>query len=292
MSLKLVIWNVEHGNAISIITPNGKRIIQDLGANSKKSFSPTEYSINRYKKRQVDALIVTHPHRDHIDDILCFKRSDLHKEIKHFVRPMKIGEGYFKEFILSKGKENLSENNLEKYNAYFEFHKTFPNTYISKSSPLNPDNNGGVEFQFFKPNKSNLNNINNHSIVTIIKYNDKKIMLTGDNEGPSWKELLAQKKFRDSIQDVDIFLASHHGRENGYHKELFDYFSPKLVLISDGPSTNTNAISKYYRHVSEPFNVCFKKQGRSKKRCCLTTRNDNAIILTINNKGLEVKTSS
>ena len=43
MSVKVAIWNVEHGNAASILTPNKKRIIKDLGANFNTQFSPIGY---------------------------------------------------------------------------------------------------------------------------------------------------------------------------------------------------------------------------------------------------------
>lgn len=33
---------------------------------------------------------------------------------------------------------------------------------------------------------------------------------------------------------VDIFVASHHGRELGYCAEVFDYCKPSLVVIPDG----------------------------------------------------------
>ena len=34
---------------------------------------------------------------------------------------------------------------------------------------------------------------------------------------------------------MNYFVASHHGRESGYCKEVFDYCNPNAVIFSDGP---------------------------------------------------------
>jgi len=287
MSLKVAIWNVEHGNAISILTPHRKRILKDLGANFNTQFSPVTHLKTRYKVKSIDALIITHPHRDHIDDITSFVEHGFHNEMRHFVRPMKIDRKQLTEYLTSYKKE-VREKDQAKYDHYFDLHENWPNTYITKSSPLHPSSNGGVSFEFFKPYKSGISNINNHSVVTIMSYGDKKIMLTGDNEGPSWKELLSNPKFRNAIQGVDIFVASHHGRPNGFHENLFTYFKPKLVIISDGPGDHRSAIKQYYPFVDHPYDI--NVGNKRKKRKCLITRDDNAIIITIKDNTIIINT--
>jgi beta-lactamase superfamily II metal-dependent hydrolase len=113
----------------------------------------------------------------------------------------------------------------------------------NKKSTLHPANSGGVTFEFIKPYKVGDANISDHSSVTIVNYCGKKVMLTGDNDKASWKELLFNSKFRATIENVDIFLASHHGRSNGFHEELFKYFKPKLFIISDSRNEHKSAIS-------------------------------------------------
>jgi hypothetical protein len=38
---------------------------------------------------------------------------------------------------------------------------------------------------------------------------------------------------RQDVQDVSVFVASHHGRESGCCTELFELLRPQLVIISD-----------------------------------------------------------
>ena len=74
MSLEMVFWDVQHGNAAYIKTPNNRHIVQDLGTGSygddSIAFSPLKYLKNKYGLSRIDGLIVTHPHKDHISDIL------------------------------------------------------------------------------------------------------------------------------------------------------------------------------------------------------------------------------
>lgn len=106
-----------------------------------------------------------------------------------------------------------------------------------------------------------------------------KILIPGDNESPSWNELLEEQEFKDSIKNTDLFVASHHGRDSGYCSDLFDYFKPELVIVSDGPETDTNAVDKY-RKVATGYTVT-KRSGETDKRYCLTTRKDGVIKVEI-----------
>ncbi len=44
--------------------------------------------------------------------------------------------------------------------------------------------------------------------------------LPGDNEPPSWEELLAKPDFVEAIRGTDILLAPHHGRPEGKEQAL------------------------------------------------------------------------
>ena len=116
--------------------------------------------------------------------------------------------------------------------------------------PTNPENLGGVAMKIFIPKNCSKDNLNNHSIVTIISYAGSKILIPGDNEPPSWEELLENKEFIEAIKWTDILVAPHHGRESGYYKELFNYIQPNLIIISDSPGTDTSANSRYSNHAN------------------------------------------
>ena len=105
-------------------------------------------------------------------------------------------------------------------------------------------------------------------------------MIPGDNEAPSWEELLEQPDFKEAISGVDVLVAAHHGRESGFHRPLFDYFTPYITLISDGRVVGTSVTSKY-DDVTIGWPVQRRGDGTRRQRKCLTTRNDGIIIVKI-----------
>ena len=99
--------------------------------------------------------------------------------------------------------------------------------------------------------------------------------------------MLNNPLFVKAIKNTKIFVASHHGRESGYCSELFNHFTPELVIISDGPYCDTSITDKYSK-VATGCNV-FKRSEKTETniRKCLTTRNDGTImvrVLEYNNK--------
>jgi len=120
---------------------------------------------------------------------------------------------------------------------------------------------------------------NEHSLVSFLVYKGCKILLSGDNGPSSWQYLLDNHYFRDDLRNVDIFLASHHGRKSGFYDQIFKFFTPKLTIISDGHSQETSITDIYNSH-TEGWYI----QNQKKERKCLTTRYDGAIVLKIGNK--------
>jgi competence protein ComEC len=117
-------------------------------------------------------------------------------------------------------------------------------------------------------------------VVTVLSYAQSKILIPGDNESPSWKELLAQPSFAASIKNTDILLAPHHGRDAGYSAELFQHINPWLVIISDGRFCDTSATSRYSSQ-ARGWTVHKRSNGQTEKRYCVTTRSDDYVTVEL-----------
>ena len=104
-------------------------------------------------------------------------------------------------------------------------------------------------------------------------------MIPGDNEPASWRELLEDPLFWLAIQNTDVLIAPHHGRDSGYCSDLFEAMNrkPRLVVISDGRFRDTSATSRYSSRVSGW--TVFDPSGDSERRNCVTTRNDGHITI-------------
>jgi len=275
MNVEVVFWDVQHGNASYIKSPNGRHIVIDLGtgsyANNDQIFSPLLHLKNRYNVAQLDYIIVTHPHLDHIDDILNF---DYLSPIV-FRRPSHLS----KEDILS----GVREEDRQKFDKYLEINNRYnePLGENNPNDPSIPDNYGGLIVNDFTSISCSTSNINDHSIVTVISYAGIKVIFSGDNELASFNELMENEQFVNVVKDADILLAPHHGRNSGYHNDFVSIVNPRLVIISDSHFCDTSAISRY-------VNKCrgwtvYKRDGSSEERKCLTTRNDGVITVNFGN---------
>lgn len=262
------IWDVQHGHAAYIKTPTGKHIVIDLGTGSYEKgdeFSPLLHLKNNYGVDKVDYCIITHPHMDHIDDILNWE------EVKPKVleRAKKVDIGKLLEDSLDKDQEKL-----EKYKE-INNHYTRP---VCSDEEISPNNevSFGSKIKLFRSEKEQ-SNLNNYSSVFLIEFEGFKAVIPGDNENASWEELLEDEEFKRKIKDADIYLASHHGRESGYHSEIMDLINPKLTIISDSKYHETSCREKY-TNVSSGWEV-EKKDGTKEQRKTLSTYNDGVITI-------------
>ena len=268
---EVVFWDVQHGHMTYIKTPNNRHIVIDLGtgdySKGKEAFSPLLHLRDKYGVNQLDYVIITHPHLDHIDDILNFDALNP----KVLKRPKHISNQEVMENVLDRDKEKFKKY-CEINNRYSE-----PVQANSSNSVSNPDNWGGLEIESYTPTTCNHNNFNNHSIVTIIKYADMKIVIPGDNEKCSFDELMAKDDFVTAISDADILLAPHHGRETGFNADFFKAVNPRLAIVSDGRFCDTSANPRYTSG-SRGWTVHKTSTGTNRVRKCLTTATDGEVV--------------
>lgn len=264
--LNLIFWDVQHGHACYIQTPNGRHMVVDLGTGSytaNKPFSPLLHLRNTYGVTQLDYAVITHPHRDHLDDIFNFDTLNprtLHRP-NHLTREEVLGGNKLQD--------------ADKVKKYLEISNRY-NSAVVSGSPSDATAQifwGGVKMSFFTSSGCDAGNLNNHSIVSIFEYANSKLIIPGDNEEQSWKALVANRDFVAAARNPDILLAPHHGRKAGYCPELFEAIGkPYLTIISDGPYFETSATGCYGGQ-SKGWLVHYP-DGSSEKRSCITTRHD------------------
>ena len=267
--LQLTFWDVQHGLAAWIRTPAGQDIAIDFGVgsygDSNAQFSPLNYL--RSKGITLDVAVVTHPHRDHIDDIANLVQ---HRGVV-LLRPEHLAER-----DVYSGNRTADQNVLKEY---FHVSSHLPNAIRDWPKAFVTDNNGGVDFNFAIPTDTPKTNLNNHSIVTVVSYAGSKVLIPGDNEPPSWNEILTEKSFLSAIRGTDILVAPHHGRDSGFSDALFSHISPRLTVISDGRFCDTSATGRYGKQTSG-WKV-HSRSGGDVTRKCVTTRSDGVVVVKL-----------
>jgi competence protein ComEC len=212
-------------------------------------------------------VIITHPHKDHIGDIVNF--DELTPKILN--RP----KGINKDKIL----KNIKKEDKPIFDKYFEISDRYSSPTTGTDIVSDPANWGGLKIEHFHPSDT-YDNINNCSIVTCLEYANIKVLIPGDNEPESWKELLTQNGFKESIKGVNVLVAPHHGRESGYSLDFCSKISPYLTIVSDSNYVDTSATDKYSK-LSSGWEVHHRDGKKDEKRQCVTTRSDGVINIKI-----------
>jgi hypothetical protein len=246
-------------------------MVVDLGTGSfstRHEFSPLRHLTSHYGVNQLDYVVITHPHRDHIDDIFNFDRMNpptLHRP-RHLT-----------EQDIRRGNK---PGDFDKVDKYLEIDGRYNVNVVGTPGDVTvPANWGGVNMSFFAPSACSRSNLNNHSLVVVFEYLGVKVVIPGDNQDESWQELLRDANFRDASQNADVLLAPHHGRKAGFSSDLMNHIRPKIVVISDGPEGETSCTQDYARYTSG-WRANYP-DGTWETRYVVTTRCDGMIRVQV-----------
>ena len=253
----MTVWDVQLGLAIHVKAPNGKYIVIDLGTGT--------YNTSPLRKRMWDNIaymIITHPHLDHISDILNF---DINAP-KILCRPPLLTN----EEVM----EGVRQCDRAKFEKYCQINDRYnsPVKYDDENYTGNPNNYGGLEIQTFSTSLCDHSNFNNFSMITVFQFSGIKIVVCGDNEKDSFDKLMKESDFKIAVRGADVLVAPHHGRESAYHSEFVSLVNPRITIISDTTKSDASAVDKYTQR-SRGWTV------RGEERKCLTTRNDGNITV-------------
>lgn len=267
--VEMVFWDVQHGHATYIKSPNNRHIVVDLGtgdySGKNLEFSPLNHLKNHYGVKQLDYVIITHPHLDHIDDILNFDSLSP----KVLCRPSQLTN--------AEVLKDVRKQDEDKFKKYCELNDRYTgNITGTTDDPTIPANYGDMKISIFHSNTCSHDNFNNHSIVAVFEFASIKVVIPGDNQKESYDELLKSQNFQSAIKNSDLLLAPHHGRDSGVNKEFIDLVNPRLTVVSDGRFCDTSANATYSQK-SRGWKV--HKNGSSIERKCLTTNSDGEIYV-------------
>lgn len=257
----MTVWDVQLGLAIHVKAPNGKYIVIDLGTGTYESGNSSPILKRRYDN--IAYMVITHPHLDHISDILNF---DINAP-KILCRPPMLSN---KEVM-----EGVRYCDKAKFEKYCEINDRYnsPVADDDENNTDNANNYGGLEIQTFSTSACDHSNFNNFSMITVFTLGWVKIVVCGDNEEDSLDKLMMRDDFKNAVRGADVLVAPHHGRKSAYHSKFVSLVSPMITIISDTAKSDASAADEYSK-MSSGLEVC----GRERK--CLTTRNDGNITIT------------
>ncbi len=262
---KLKITVLDVGQADAILLQDGKRnIMVDVGDSRKDKMGfggqdVLEKSLAKNGVKNIDTVIVSHHHSDHMGNIKWVAEKYGVKNIYDNAMPNS-------RFPLS-GWLN-KELRAGKYN----------NKVLKQGDVINIDK--GYYLEVLAPGnfltKKELKELNNTSVVMKLHYGQFTMILTGDAEAPVEDAL--QKKYGNELK-ADILKVGHHGSKSSSIYKFISKVKPSYALISCGEYS-------IYHHPNAKVVSALKNLGAK----VLTTKEHGSLTVLTDGKDFDVKT--
>jgi len=218
--LAVHILDVAQGDSVVIQFPDGQVYVVDSHSSDRTIRFLRERGIT-----EIDRLIVSHPHLDHIYGITELLTAE---------------DIFIKQLWMSK------------YQHAGAYMLNFTFKWMYRWMNHNPENRlhvpqegdvidiGGVKLHVLAPppglDNTTEDHVNNASIVLKLAYGSFAMLLTGDAELPAWERML-RSKTEDEAQEMlraDVLKISHHGSRTGTDAALLQAIVPQAAIISVG----------------------------------------------------------
>lgn len=276
--MRIRVWDVEHGACAMLqhITPGrggdfgGRLAMIDSG--DSRIWSPSSYIRRDLGRTTLDYLFITNADQDHMSDLRGLSRAGV--TVDTLIRNPTYTGASMRAIKLGGGPLT---GDAEWYVAACDSFN------VPAARPFNQGMNG-ITCEVFYNSFPRFIDTNNLSLVAFIRFGGVTFLFPGDLEREGWLALLERPDFRARLGEVSILVASHHGRENGFCEEVFNYCWPHAVVISDKPIVHeTQRMTPDYRAVVRDQGVVVRTTG--KRRHVLTTRRDGWIQFDVDENG-------
>lgn len=260
--LYLGFLDVGQGDSIYLSYKN-KYIQIDTGGSRSFFYNPgEEITVKAIEKRgikKVDYLIISHFDYDHIGGVYKLIENNLVDSI----------------IINRPEKENFLFEKIKRTNSINLF-------YPKGDLPLVIDENLKIYF-FNTENNLNLDS-NDSSLITLIEFKDKKILLTGDATSD------IENRLGEIIGKVDILKVAHHGSKYSSSRSFLENIRPDYSIISVGRNTyghphedvleNLNSINSKVLRTDISGEIVFKIGDDISYKTYVDSKNENQPLIT------------
>jgi len=254
--LRITFLDVGQGDAIHIQTPRDRHILVDVGRWSPGYDSGSRTIIPYLKHNgvdRIDAIILSHPHADHIGGIVSV----------------------LKEFDVSVIYQSSYEYESQLYSNYMKTADDLgvPVKNVFSGEVLKIDEN--LRFYVLGPmvKEAKPSSPNNYSVAVKVVYGDRSVLLTGDAEKGQETELA--NIYGDFLKS-NLYKMGHHGSRTSSTETFLNEVNPEISVAS-------LAFRNRFRHPN--LDAVTRTSNYSKEN--YYTSLEGAVVIETNGKDLQ-----
>jgi len=275
--MKIEIHDVDHGACVMITAPNGQRLMLDCGCSGSRSWWPSL----AYLGQRIDTLMVMNLDEDHVEDLSGIWTN------------CEIGAVFSNPSVDAQALASMKQQGMR--SGVKTAHRILDHFGSGRIGQWWQEL-GGIQWHvFWNRYFWDFTDTNNLSLAAFVTFGGFTILFGGDLETRGWQQLMKNPAFVARLPGVQVFVASHHGRENGCCEELFEYLHPELIIFSDGSKQHSTqetapwygARAKGIPDLDRPMNALAPRTRR-----VMTTRCDGTIRLDVRHEGRYLVTPS
>lgn len=265
--LYLHVLDVGQGSALLIEAPCGA-VLVDTGGELDQDFDSVQAltdALDAFFARRtdlhstLDGLVITHPHIDHVrgvpavlerykvrnvvdngqpgDDLVATQMAALHSHVEGS------GVGHRSVALEELGPLGLTDSVVDPVDCQ----PVDPHFLVLSGRQDTDPGWGSNDYH-----KRHFDNANNHSVVLRVDFGRASALITGDTEAVALADLVRRYE-GTHLLDVDVYVVGHHGSRNGTTRELVAMMTPKVAVMSMGPSARHHKWTAWqYGHPRQP----------------------------------------
>lgn len=210
----VIFCDVGQGDAIFLRTPKGEDILVDGGPNHDVLACLSSHM--PFWDRDLELVILTHPHADHLNGLINVAKR--YKIISFATENVKNNTLIFEALMKELENQNIKIQHLYAGDRFLFKDGVSLNIIGPSRRFLKQTSPTGMIGE-----KSEFGNI-----VSLFKYKDFSVLLTGDSQASQLKEAI----LGGGLGGIDVIQVPHHGSKTGLDSEILDSIKSELAVIS------------------------------------------------------------
>ncbi|MGQ9630038.1 MAG: VanZ family protein [bacterium] len=209
--------DVGYGDSALIQMPSGEDVLIDAGG--ARAGEKVVAFLRERGVEELDAIIATHPHPDHIGGMV------------------EVIGNFAVNTLFHNGRSYLSQNPVDRAN-YLEYVKLRNRAKrviaIEAGEQMVIDRYGDVRLTILHPDVET-DDTNENSLIALLEFDRISFLFTGDTGPIGQGKLMAS----DIPRLVTVLKVNHHGSEKAVAEEFLEHFKPRIAVISVGENPHS-----------------------------------------------------